>query len=52
VQHLVTGERQLFDLERDPFELENLVGRPEVADLERELERELMKWREDGPEGK
>jgi|APTNR8051073442_1049403.scaffolds.fasta_scaffold13413_2 arylsulfatase A-like enzyme len=52
VQHLVTGERQLFDLERDPFELENLVGRPEVADLERELEGELLKWREDGPEGK
>jgi len=52
VQHLVTGERQLFDLERDPYELENLVGLPEAAEIEAALERELMRWRKEGPEGK
>ncbi len=52
VQHLITGERQLFDLERDPLERENLAGRPEAAEIETALERELMHWRKDGPEGK
>lgn len=52
VLHLVTGERQLFDLESDPYEIENLAGRPEWAGIERELERELTRWREQGPEGK
>lgn len=52
VQHLVTGERQLFDLGRDPYEIENLAGRPEWAEIEGKLERELIQWRERGPEGK
>lgn len=52
VQHLVTGERQLFDLAADPYELVNLVGRPEAAAVEAELERDLARWRAEGPEGK
>ncbi len=30
-------ERELYDLEKDPFELENLAGKPKYADLEAKL---------------
>jgi choline-sulfatase len=33
---------QLFDLERDPGEWENLGGRPEVADVEAELREAIL----------
>ncbi|HLI14649.1 MAG TPA: sulfatase-like hydrolase/transferase [Acidimicrobiales bacterium] len=33
--------RQLFDLEQDPFELHNLAGSDELADVEARLERQL-----------
>lgn len=45
VQHLVTGERQLFDLEKDPYEMKNLMKEPEGKTVEPELTRELMSWR-------
>lgn len=34
-----TGERELYDLEDDPFELDNRVAGPRVADAERTAER-------------
>ena len=51
VQHLVTDERELFDLKNDPYELTNLMGTAEGKEIEPELTRELMLWR-DGPKGK
>ncbi len=51
IQHLVTGERQFFDLEKDPYEMKNLFGKPEGKAAEAELTQELMRWRE-GAEGK
>jgi choline-sulfatase len=35
---------QLFDMEADPQEMENLVGRPEHAATERELREALLGW--------
>lgn len=37
--------RELYDLERDPHELENLAGRPEHAALEQQLAAELARLR-------
>ena len=51
VDHLVTGERQLFDLLDDPHELKNLAGQSESEGIEAELSQELLRWRQ-GPEGK
>ena len=51
VQHLVTDERELFDLKKDPYELENLTGTVEVEEVEPQLTRELMLWR-NGAKGK
>ena len=36
----------LYDLQRDPDELENLYGRPEVAELTRHLTGELARLEE------
>ena len=35
---------ELYDLENDPLELENLTGRQELAEVERSLRIELEKW--------
>lgn len=35
------GMNELYDLQQDPFELNNLVAQPAAADLRRELEAEL-----------
>jgi arylsulfatase A-like enzyme len=35
------GERELYDLRRDPEELQNLAGRPEVRGVEHRMAREL-----------
>jgi N-acetylglucosamine-6-sulfatase len=36
-----TGDRELYDLQNDPFELINLAGDPSVADVEQTLADEL-----------
>ncbi|MGB0582303.1 MAG: sulfatase-like hydrolase/transferase [Limisphaerales bacterium] len=51
IDHLVTGERQLFDLTSDPHELTSLAGRSEIKGIETMLSRALLRWRQ-GPEGK
>jgi len=38
---------QLYDLESDPLEFENLSGRPDVADPERDLNDRLWRWLEE-----
>ncbi|TWU51727.1 sulfatase family protein [Rubripirellula reticaptiva] len=35
---------ELFDLELDPHELNNLAGRPELASVQQELSSELKQW--------
>ena len=37
----VTGERELYDLVADPYQLMNLAGTPATADLQRGLSRDL-----------
>lgn len=41
VEHALTGERELYDLESDPFELRNVAGSPAVAEVEAELAARL-----------
>ena len=45
------GRGQLYDLSKDPVELDNFFGRPDVADVERELLADLLAWtlRAQGP---
>ncbi len=38
------GNVCMFDLDRDPFEFENLAGHPEHAAVEAELRRQLLAW--------
>jgi uncharacterized sulfatase len=38
------GDVDLFDLESDPYELENLAGRPENRALEDELRAKVLAW--------
>jgi N-acetylglucosamine-6-sulfatase len=40
-QHLSTGEYELYDLERDPFQLDNLDGVPAYASVQRDLAKRL-----------
>lgn len=35
---------ELYDVRNDPWEMENLAGRPELADLQRDLEQRLREW--------
>ena len=35
---------ELFDLQNDPHEFENLIGKPEHAQLEREMKARLQEW--------
>jgi arylsulfatase A-like enzyme len=36
-----TGERELYDLKHDPYELENLAGKPEYAGIQERLKKRL-----------
>ncbi|HLH74414.1 MAG TPA: sulfatase-like hydrolase/transferase, partial [Chloroflexota bacterium] len=38
------GHGQLYNLAKDPFEIDNLYGRPEFADVERVLLVDLLAW--------
>ena len=38
------GTVELYDLEADPFNLHNLAGTPEVAEVETRLRMELDRW--------
>lgn len=38
---------ELYDLVDDPKEMHNLTGKPEVAEIERDLKRKLLRWMED-----
>ena len=42
--HRPEGLSELYDLRSDPQELSNVYGRPEVAEVQRELERRLLDW--------
>jgi uncharacterized sulfatase len=45
-------EEELYDLEKDPFELENLAGEPAYAKIKNRLKRELELWmHQQGDEG-
>jgi arylsulfatase A-like enzyme len=42
-----TGQmHELYDLERDPYELENLIDRPELAAVQTDLRRRLAAWQQ------
>jgi N-acetylglucosamine-6-sulfatase len=41
-----TGDKELFDLRDDPYELENRAGGPDYADTQRALARELDRLRD------
>jgi hypothetical protein len=43
--HHFNNEADLYDLENDPHELENLAGRPGYAAIERQLSNKLVRWR-------
>ena len=38
------GPEELFDLEEDPEEIENLAGRPEFKDTVREMRAKVEEW--------
>ncbi|MGH2367719.1 MAG: sulfatase-like hydrolase/transferase [Chloroflexota bacterium] len=38
------GVSELYDLQADPGELQNVYGRPEFAEIQRALERRLLDW--------
>lgn len=39
-------QHELYDLRKDPFELENIADRPENAELLKSLQEQLKAWRE------
>jgi len=45
VHHLTTDEFELYDLEKDPYELENLAGRNKFDKLQKQLMTQLSRWR-------
>jgi arylsulfatase A-like enzyme len=45
IHHLTTNEVELYDLQKDPYELENLAGRQEYSPLREELAAGLLAWR-------
>ena len=49
IEYVVEGKRttQLFDLQADPFELNNLAGDPGYSKILERLRKELIRWREE-----
>lgn len=45
IHNLTTDEVELYDLETDPYELNNLAGRESHSDLQGRLAAELLAWR-------
>jgi arylsulfatase A-like enzyme len=45
IHHLTTNEFELYDLEKDPYELENLAGRKRFNNLQKQLTKQLSQWR-------
>ncbi|MCX7015021.1 MAG: sulfatase-like hydrolase/transferase [Candidatus Sumerlaeota bacterium] len=45
--HLAEKKTVLFNLERDPYETNNLSGTPECAEIEANLAANLKKWQEE-----
>lgn len=45
IENLTTGEIELYDLRNDPYELENLAGRPATSALQQALAADLRAWR-------
>lgn len=35
---------EVYDLQSDPFEFDNLTGKPEIAKTEHELKKQLLEW--------
>ena len=35
---------ELFDLRNDPYEMNNLSGKPQFAQIERNLKEQLSEW--------
>jgi len=46
IHHLTTDEVELYDLDRDPYELHNLAGLPEWGEVQKQLTARLAAWRE------
>jgi arylsulfatase A-like enzyme len=45
VHHLMTDEIELYNLEKDPYELTNLAGLSRFETLQKQLAEELLAWR-------
>ena len=42
-----TGEKELYDLVNDPYELNNLAGQPEYAEMQAQLEQRLIELKKE-----
>ena len=45
IDHLMTDETEMFDLITDPYELNNLAGKPEYKGIQDDLKQRLKAWR-------
>ena len=45
IHHLTTDEVELYDLEKDPYELNNLARQKRFSELKKRLAAELLAWR-------
>ena len=44
IKYYKVDKEELFDLKKDPYELEDLAGDPNMQEILRELRGRLMKW--------
>jgi arylsulfatase A-like enzyme len=45
IHHLISDERELFDLSNDPYEIKNLISSEQSREIESELTAKLLQWR-------